>query len=186
MLILPWNGKAVLCSSEQKMQVGLNISIFAFCFECNYMKSAVITGRITSCQCNPKSHPDTRYEANSLGRLQMSWAGSCPVCPQCGTHRKLALNFCSHTSPLGILFSTSWRFVKHMPWRLPNFFYFFFFSQREENCSPRRKKLSRKSTLLSKGPAWCSSAIPISHHFTVYFIGYKNGVMIRVPKPCLS
>lgn len=66
------------------------------------------------------------------------------------------------------------------------FLFLFFFSQREENCSPRRKKLSRKSTLLSKGPAWCSSAIPISHHFTVYFIGYKNGVMIRVPKPCLS
>lgn len=61
----------------------------------------------------------------------------------------------------------------------------FFFTARRELLSALLK-LSRKSTLLSEGPAWCSSAIPISHHFTVYFIGYKNGVMIRVPKPCLS
>lgn len=152
MLILLWNGKAVLCSSEQKMQVGLNISIFAFCFECNYMKSAVITGRISSCQCNPKSHPDTRYEANSLGRLQMSWAGSCPVCPQCGTHRKLTLNFCSHTSSLGILFSTSWRFVKHMPWRLPNFIFFFFHSEKRIALSAVKNSHGKAHSFLKDLP----------------------------------
>lgn len=53
---------------------------------------------------------------------------SLPDCPQRGTRRELVLNLSSHTALPTLLLSEScfplfWRFVKHMLWRVPNFFH---------------------------------------------------------------
>lgn len=154
------------------------------------LKSAGIAGRITGFQCLPTSHPRLSYEEITWGRSP--WAGCrhatrgpclSRLRDKQGARPKLLFSHStSCASPLGILFSTFWRFVKHMLWRSPNFF-----SQQEKNyylyCKMPHENV--RSFFITDSPGTTQqSAFLITSQCT--FIGYKNGVMIHVPKPCLS